>query len=333
MSNKKPFDEAKRERALKLLEESDPETAELVRGELEKRNKRKENPRPLGDETEDLLTIHPSFWMNPNFIRWQLLRRNNNYRSWADELFFNNYDFFNNRFPSLFKGYRPKEGQSILDWGSRVQRDTLKTLTDLDMQWEVTAKSVVWPKIPKSLPDRWLPIPFEISFPHPRLLSLLTASTVGLAVTTVPFESMKRIHLENRDLWVDLAYPWRTIREDIRSYDLFLEIETEEEMTQALFEARKQLEIPLRQRKRNSTPKRTRSRKRDSEPSRIARSLVAWDLRQDGKSYAQICKELWPEDVSRCSLRDIDGDPSSLLKRARDHVKDADQQIRSAVSF
>jgi hypothetical protein len=332
MPNKKNIDEAKRERALKLLEESDPETAEILREQLKKRNKRKENPRPLGDETEDLLAIHPSFWMNASFIRWQLLKRNKNYEYWAYEFFWDNREFFTNHFAELVGSYRPKEGQSLLNWGARVQQKTFRKLTDVDMQWKLTAKSVVWRKVPKSLPDRWIPIPIEVSFPHPHVLRLLTASTVGLAVTTVPFDDMKEIQLRGRSLWVDLTKTWQEIKADIRSYESLLRINSEREMAETVLEAKKQLAIDLRRRKRNSTPKRNRSRKRDSEPPRIARILAAWDLKQKGKSYAQICKELWPEEASRTSLRDIDGNPSSLLKRARDHVRDAERLIQSAFS-
>ena len=70
----------KAEYALKLLDESDPESAQIAREALKNASKRKPIAfQPLGDETENLLKIHPSFWMNASFIKWQLLKRNKNY--------------------------------------------------------------------------------------------------------------------------------------------------------------------------------------------------------------------------------------------------------------
>jgi hypothetical protein len=291
------------EYALRLLDESDPEAAKIVREELKNASKKKDVAgQSAGDETEDLLKIHPSFWMNASFIRWQLLIRNKNYEYWSRDLFWDNHQFFQNYFSELIRNYRPREGEDFLHWKVSVQRKTLKKLTDLEMQWKIAAKSVVWKKVPGTLPDRWLPLPTEIRFPHPQILGLLTASTVGLAVTPVPFDDMKQIQLRGRSLWVDLTYMWREIKADIRSYEKFLRINTRQEMTQSILEAKKQLQSDLRKRKRNSTPKRNRPRKRDPEPPRIARILTARDLKQDGNSYVQICKKLWPVEASRTDL-------------------------------
>lgn len=332
MPDENSLNKAKRETALKLLDETDPELVKRFREELNQRNKRKNNLQPLGDETEDVLKIHPGFWMNASFIRWQLLKRNKNYEYWAYDFFWDNRDFFRNYLVELIGNYRPREGESFLTWQARIHRETFKKLSDVDIQWKITAKSVIWRKIPKGLPDRWIPIPVDVTFPHPRVLSLLTASTVGLVVTPVPFDDMKQIQLRGYSLWVDLTNTWQAIKVDIRSYESLLRINTKQEMDQAILEAKKQLSSDLLKRKRNSTPKRTRPRKRDPEPPRIARILAAWDLKQSGKSYPQICQELWPDEYSRTSLRDIDGNPSSLLTRARDHVRDAERLIQSVFS-
>jgi hypothetical protein len=319
------------EYALKLLDDSDPESAKITREALKSKRRKEIAPQKLGDETEDLLKIHPSFWMDASFIKWQLLKRNKNYDYWAYDLFWGNHEFFKNHFGELIDSYRPREGETFRTWEGRVRRETLKKLTDIDIQWKIAAKSVVWKKAPAGLPGRWPPLPVEISFPHPRLLSLLTASTVGLAVTPVPFDDMRQIQVRGHSLWVDLTKTVKEIEADIRSYESWLRINTEQEMEHAILEAKEQLD--LRKRKRNSTPKRNRPRKRDPEPPRIARILVAWDLKQEGNSHAQICEKLWPVEASRADLRDIDGNPSSLLTRARNHVRDAERLIQSVFSY
>src|SRR5262249_54336147 len=157
MPDENSLNKAKRETALKLLDETDPELLKRFREELNQRNKRKNNLQPLGDETEDVLKIHPGFWMNASFIRWQLLKRNKNYEYWAYDFFWDNRDFFRNYLVELIGNYRPREGESFLTWQARIHRETFKKLSDVAIQWKITAKSVISRKIPKGLLYRSIP--------------------------------------------------------------------------------------------------------------------------------------------------------------------------------
>ena len=178
-----------------------------------------------------LLELHPSFWTGEiisdaapvptrrkvrterSFISWQALRRNSKYAAWASNCFFENYDFFNGKpfFDRYFANYAPEASETFSHWHSRVISKTRRRKTSTDLEEEILVKKVVWKNLPKSLPDRWYPIPAQIEFPHPYVLSLLTKTTVGLCVSTVPFNEMLQIHVKGRSLWVDLSGSSREI--------------------------------------------------------------------------------------------------------------------------
>src|SRR5262245_48205338 len=129
----------------------------------------------------NLLTLHPSFWTGEiihysaprlnartvqtekSFIRWQALRRNERYGSWAVETYTENKQFFEGKafFDKYFTDYTPKaSSQTFTEWRQWVINKTRRTKTAEDIEWEIDAKKVVWKRLPKGLrPDRWLPIP------------------------------------------------------------------------------------------------------------------------------------------------------------------------------
>jgi hypothetical protein len=338
------LDEAKRERALKLLDETDPGLAKRFREELKKRSKRKNDLR-----TVDLLQLHPSFWsIRQGFYLWQLLRRKPEY---CDAEVFKSRDsavFTESFYSRFYENYPPRPNESFPRWSVRIIQKAGSTKALSGREREVILSPDYLPDTLR-LRDRWPPVPPEIEFPHPHVLDRLTHSSIGVAVSTVPSEDMSKIQINGRSFWVDLNFSLKQICTEIfedfglsgwRSWAGSRENLTAEQrkarraMTKEL---KSQLAALLRQRNRDTDQKRQRQRKRSPEPPKIARALVAWDLKQVGKSYRQIIEVLYPDELARLTahrkpLRDA-GVRDTLLDRAKEHVKYADKRIRSAFSI
>ena len=158
------------------------------------------------------------------------------------------------------------------------------------------------------LPDRWPPVPPDKVFPHPYVLERLTDSGIGVAVLTVPFPHLKEIVLDRKSYWVDLAFTFREICSDIFGY-LGLQgwrADWRENCTADQVRERRRIEKLVEQelskftRKKKRNPITKRSRRDFLEgPLKLPRALVAWDMKQSGKTYRQIIDTLWPDDASR----------------------------------
>jgi hypothetical protein len=297
----------------------------------------------------DLLQLHPSFWSTrQGFYLWQLLCRKPEYRS-AEVFKSRDSAIFTESFYSRFyENYPAKPNETFSWWSSRVIRMAPSTKPLHGREKEVILSPQFLPES-LHLPDRWPPVPPECEFPHPHALDRLTHSSIGVAVTTVPFEDMSKIQINGRSFWVDVNFSLKQICTEIfedfglsgwRSWAGSREKLTAEQrkarraMTKEL---KSQLAALLRQRNRDTDQKRQRQRKRSPEPPKIARALVAWDLKQVGKSYRQIIEVLYPDELARLKahrkpLRDA-GVRGTLLDRAKEHVKYADKRIRSAFSI
>jgi hypothetical protein len=88
-----------------------------------------------------------------------------------------------------------------------------------------------------------------------------------------------------------------------------------------------------KEKKRNPVPKRSK-RNTPEDPLKLPRALVAWDMKQSGKTYRQIIDALWADEAAREKkkgkrLREA-GSRSALLQRAKEHVKYADDLIKRA---
>jgi len=187
----------------------------------------------------NLLKLHPTFWTGEivshsspaltantrrvrtekSFLRWQALRRNKDYDSWAFNVFVENRDFFCGKsfFDRYFTNYPPEPSDTFAQWYYGVLDKTKRLKTSDELEWEISAKKVVWVKTPECLPARWLPIPSQIEFPHPAVLRLLTPMQAGLCVSPVLFSGMIKINVAGRSLWVDLSCSLPQIIRDILS--------------------------------------------------------------------------------------------------------------------
>lgn len=274
---------------------------------------------------EYLLPIDQSFWLlDRGFVRWQLLRRNERYKTWVENRL-SGSQRLKAQLPRYFRDYRPEKSETFNSWEDRVWRETAVKKNHLEMQREIKAASGAWRDLPSPLPDRWLPVPTDINFPHPKILNLLTATTVGFGATTVPFSGMKSVQIEGRSFWVDLSHSFRKIDKEIRDY---LGVESSRQITDKL---KTGLAKELLHRQRNTVAIRKRNhRKRGEEtPPRMARILCAWDLKQSGRTYREIVQILWPEEFSGQALRRF-GSRQALLQRAKEHVKNASKLIAAA---
>jgi len=159
---------------------------------------------------------------------------------------------------------------------------------------------------------------------------------------------MSKIQIDGRSFWVDLNFSLKQIGTAIfeyfglsgwRSWAGGREKPTVEQV-KARRAITKELKSQLaglpRQRNRDTDQKRQRQRKRPPEPPKIARALVARDMKQAGKSYRQVADILYPDEVARLKqhgrpLRDA-GVRATLLDRVKEHVKYAEKRIRQAFS-
>jgi hypothetical protein len=302
----------------------------------------------------NLLELDPSFWSGEiisfsaprlsarkatterSFERWQALRRNSDYADWAFETFADNRDFFCGKafFDRYFTPYEPKPNETFTTWRQRIIDETRRPKSSDDMEWETRAKQVVWAKNPAFLPDRWLPIPAVIAFPHPNVLQLLTP---GLSVSSVQLPKTAEITILGRQLWVDLSCSKQELVRDILAYESFLKIESAAQRSQAKSEADQQLTEVFQHRPRSVTPKRRRKRKRDPQPPLLAQKFTAWDMWQDGTSPREIAAILAPKEyadtVNQKKLRTKWGDRGPLLERVKYYIKDAERLIRASFSL
>src|SRR5262245_18249867 len=110
------LNQAKREQALKLLEEGDPELGKTLREEFQKWNKRKDDVHPVS-----LFQLHPSFWsIRHGFYLWQLLRRKPEY---CDAEVFKSRDsaiFTESFYSRFYENYPPKLNESFSRWSVRT---------------------------------------------------------------------------------------------------------------------------------------------------------------------------------------------------------------------
>jgi hypothetical protein len=275
MPNKKNLDKAKRERALKLLDETDPGLAKRFREELKKRSQRKDDLRPA-----DLLQLHPSFWsIRRGFYRWQLLSRKQEYR---DAEVFKSRDsaiFTGSFYSRFYENYPPKRNERFSRWSVRTIQRAGSTKSLSGREREVVLSPDFFPDTLR-LPDRWPPVPPEIEFPHPHVLDRLTSSSIGVAVVTGPFPDMSKIQINGRVFWVDLNFSLDEICKDIFGYFGL------EGLARAEVRERRRLSRLVKTQLGDSL----RHRKRNEDPARLARALHAWDMKQDGATYRKIAE-------------------------------------------
>jgi len=294
----------------------------------------------------DLLQLHPSFWsISRGFYLWQLLRRKPEYRS-AEVFKSADSTIFTKGFYSRFyKNYPPKPNESFPRWSVRTVQQAGNTKSLSGREKEVILSLGFLPDALR-LPDRWPPVPPEIEFPHPHVLDRLTHSSIGVAVVTIAFADMSKIQINGRFFWVDLNFPLKQICTEIFEYFRlsgwrlwaggreYLTAEQVKARRAITKELKNQLGALIRQRNRDTDQKRQRQRKRSPEPPKMARALVAWDMKQTGRSHRQIAEALFPDEVARLKqhkkpLRDA-GVRGTLLDRVKEHVKYAKKRIRRA---
>jgi hypothetical protein len=291
------------EYALKLLEESDPDLAKAVR----------------------LLLLHPSFWsISKGFYRWQLLRRKPEY--WDAEVFKSRDSaIFKESFYSRFyEDYPPtKPNESFSRWSVRTIQQAGITESLSGREREVTLSPDFFPDALR-LPERWPPVPPEIEFPHPNVLDRLTSSSLGVAVLTVPFTDLKEIQVDGKRFWVDLNFSLDEVCKDIFGY-FGLEGSRywaggRENPAGAQVRERRRLSRVVT----NQLGDSLRHRKRNADPGRLARALLAYDMKQHGATYRKIAETPKPVSGDKRLIR-------AAIDRAKKDVRYIKHRIK--VSF
>jgi hypothetical protein len=237
----------------------------------------------------DLLQLHPSFWsIRHGFYLWQLLRRKPEY---CDAEVFKSRDsaiFIESFYSRFYKDYpAPKPNESFLRWSVRTVQQAGGTKPLSGREREIILSSDFFPDTLR-LPNRWPPVPPEIDFPHPYALDRLTQSSIGVAVLTVSFSDMNEIEVNGRGFWVDLNFSLGEICKDIFGY-LGLEgwrswSGGRENLRGAQARERRRLSRLVKTQLGDSL----RHRKRNPDPARLARTLQAYDMKQNGATYRKI---------------------------------------------
>src|SRR5262245_14352269 len=199
---------AKRERALKLLEESDPETAELVQEKLNELEDRKQPARvlrlPVNPEIIPPrftvkkagftlpkvwpLSIDKSFWADWAFVKWQALRRNRLYRRSIKTAYkFKPDDFFDStQIGHLIRDHTPPSRASanpLLMWRIWAIRQSFQMKTREQIETEVTERVVAKDFSTKRI-NLW-PVRPDVCFPHPYFLDKIRPVPFAIPVKPV----------------------------------------------------------------------------------------------------------------------------------------------------
>jgi hypothetical protein len=166
----------------------------------------------------NLLELHPSFWdRRKGFFRWQLLRRKKEYRDAAVFRSQESSIFTDSFYTRFYQNYTPEPKETFAQWAWRVIQfgPKAKELSGREKE-SILARNF----LPKNLrlPDRWPPVPPDKVFPHPYVLERLTDSGIGVAVLTGLFRGLKKIRVDGRSYWADLAFTHREICQDIFGY-------------------------------------------------------------------------------------------------------------------
>ena len=143
-----------------------------------------------------ILHLHPSFWKNPKFLQWQLMRLNKKYQNDVDTYWkeycpwqsgysqdpdFSNQLYYkwvseNLKHPkslyedilSCYKDFSPNPGERYLDWRNRLSRFNDQFLYGILGMW-ILGCNLEW-LIDRHNFGKTLPLPWSLRFPCPMFL-------------------------------------------------------------------------------------------------------------------------------------------------------------------
>jgi hypothetical protein len=339
MSNKKTFDEAKCERAIELLEESDPETAELFRGKLKERKDEKKSARRVLRVPVDPAIIPPkftikkaaftlpqvwplsidkSFWEDWAFVKWQALRRNPLYRRSIKRAYKLNPTIFDStQISHLLRDYSPPPRPSenpLRTWRTQAILQSRRMKTSEQSEIEVTERVVAKDFSTKKI-NLW-PVQPKVCFPHPYFLDKLRP--VPFAIPVKPVDRKDKVPLyaklaktglrKPKYLWLDMSLPKDVLRRATVDYLKSLKV----------LNLKSTVPNVLRQIPRRSV---------SLHGEKIPYWFAVWDLKRAGLEFPQIAGYLFPHEYDPT---DPDGYPGlragekySAIQRVQDYYDQA----------
>jgi hypothetical protein len=320
VSNPKNFDEAKRERALKLLEESDSELAETIRDKLKEREDRKQTtrvfrlpvnpsiipPKKAGSMLQVWpLSIDRSFWEDWAFVKWQALRRNPLYRRSIKRAYKLNPAIFQSTLSHLFQDYSPPSKpfkNPFFAWCIWAIHQSVRMKTSDQIEIEVTERLMAEEFSTKKI-NLW-PVRPDVCFPHPYFLDKLRP--VPFAIPVKPVDRKDKVPLyavlaktglqKPKYLWLDISLPKDVLRRAASEY--LRELRSILRQKHQVFNLKSVLSSVQQQ-----IPRRAVSLHAEKVPYWFA----AWDLREAGLEFPQIAGYLFPKEYDP---NDPDGYPT-----------------------
>jgi hypothetical protein len=309
MPNKKNLDKAKRERALKLLEESDPELAETLRDKLKEREERKQThrvfrlpvnpsiipPKKAGSMLQVWpLSIDRSFWEDWAFVKWQALRRNPLYRSSIKRFYKPNPAIFqSSQISHLFQDYSPSFGPAenpLSVWRTWAIHQSLRMKPSEQIEIEVTERLLAKDFTTKRV-DLWPVLP-AVCFPHPYFLDKLRPLPFAIPLEPVNRKGKTSLYSvlaetglhRPRYLSLDVSLSKEKLRRKVSDYLKGLRAIQREKKTEPL-ELKATVQRVLKQ-----VPRRAISIHADDIPYQFA----AWDLKKTkAMTFREIAETLW----------------------------------------
>jgi hypothetical protein len=346
-------DESKRERALKLLGETDSALAEVIRDKLKGQDEDQKQPSRILRLPVDPsiipprftikkaaftlpqlwpLSIDKSFWEDWAFVKWQALRRNPFYRSSIKRFYKPNPAIFqSSQISHLFQDYSPSFGPAenpFSVWRTWAIHRSLRMKTSERIEIEITERLLAKDFTIKRV-DLWPVLP-AVCFPHPYFLDKLRPLPFAIPIEPVnhkdkvpPYAALAETGLRKpKYLRLDISLPKDVLRRVMVDYLRSLKVLNLKPRDSDILtpEARrKRVEAHLLR----QIPRRFRSLHAPIVPY----WFCVWDLRQAGLKFPQIAGCLFPKEYvpndpdSYPSLRA--GEKYEAIQRVQDYYDQA----------
>jgi hypothetical protein len=310
----KPLTKAKL--ALKLLDESDPEAAELVRDE--KRLRRRilrlavdssiTSPRFVVRKRESKLpqvwplSIDESFWGDWAFVKWQALRRNPRYQREVRRFYSRHSPeiFQSAEINHLFQDYTPSFGPAenpFSWWLNWAIRRSLRMKTSQQVETELIERQLAEAFTTKGI-NLW-PVQPKVCFPHPYFLDKLRP--LPFAIPIEPINRKDKVPLyatlletglrRPKYLRVDISLPKDVLRRSVMDYLGSLKVLNLKSRDSGILtpEARRKR---VKAKLMGQLPRRSISLHAKIAPN----WFCVWDLKRAGLQFPQIAGCLFPNE-------------------------------------
>lgn len=151
--------------------DQNPKACEYYDDFLEQINKPRD-VEPIKRSIPIIRTLHPSFWKSSTFLTWQIIRLNEGYRNFIDNIWKNLIELEND-FAIFFEEFPPEQGESIGHWIERDNKSLklwreIETISLVHVVTEQAAGNPLTNPLELKTP---IPIPYTVRFPKPCLIT------------------------------------------------------------------------------------------------------------------------------------------------------------------